>query len=258
MSTREVLLHPTAQDVAQSAAARLITRVVERQAAAGTVSIVLTGGTIGTAVLAEVAASPGRDSIDWAAVDLWWGDERYLEDGHPDRNETAARQVLLDHVDVDPQRVHPIPGPGRSASPEQAAAEYAELLARRARPEDHGDVPAFDILLLGMGPDCHIASLFPESAAIHEAFLSVVAVYGSPKPPPVRVSLTLRALNRAIEAWLLISGEAKSSALRLALDPSAGPLQIPAAGVQGRDRTLFMVDEEAASRLPSGLGRPVA
>lgn len=258
MSTREVLLHPTAVDLAQSAAARLITRIVERQADTGSVHVVLTGGNVGTAVLAEVAASTGRDSIDWQSIDIWWGDERFAAEGHPDRNETAARQALLDHVDIDPERVHAIPGPERSPSPEHAAATYADLLARHARPEDHGDVPAFDVLLLGMGPDGHIASLFPESPGVHEASLSVVAVHGSPKPPPVRVSMTLRALNRAVEAWLLVSGEQKSSALRLALDPSAGLLQVPAAGVRGRDRTMFMVDEAAASRLPSGLGRPVA
>lgn len=258
MSVREVLLHPTALDLTQSAAARLITRIVERQVDTGSIHVVLTGGTIGTAVLAEVAASPARDSIDWKAIDLWWGDERFLAQDHPERNETGARRALLDHVDIDPERVHPIPGPDRSRSPEHAAAEYARLLARHARPEDHGDVPAFEVLLLGMGPDGHIASLFPESAATHEASLSVVAVHGSPKPPPVRVSMTLRALNSAVEAWLLVSGEAKSTALRLALDQSAGPLQVPASGVHGRERTLFMVDGAAASRLPSGLGRPVA
>ncbi len=258
MSATEVLLHPTELDLTQSVAARLITRIVERQADRGSINVVLTGGTIGTAVLAEVAASPGRDSIDWQAIDLWWGDERFLANGHPERNDATARRALLDHVDVDPERVHPIPGPDLSPSPEHAAAEYARLLARHCRPEDHGDVPAFEVLLLGMGPDGHIASLFPESPGIHEASLNVVAVHGSPKPPPTRVSLTLHALSRAVEVWLLVSGEAKSSALRLALDQSAGPLQIPAAGVHGRERTLFMVDGAAASRLPAGLARPVA
>ena len=258
MTEREVLRHPDAQALALSAAGILTTRIVERQSDAGVARIVLTGGGIGTAVLAAMALSPGRDAIDWARVEFWWGDERYLPTGDPQRNETSARRALLDQVDVDPARVHSIDGPDRSSSPEESADHYADRLRAHARPEDHGSVPRFDVALLGIGPDAHVASLFPEHPAVHATDRMTAAVHGSPKPPPTRVTLTLPAINAASEIWVLASGAEKSAAVRLALDPAAGALQVPAAGVHGRDRTLFLVDEAAASRLPHDLGRPVA
>ena len=258
MTHREVLRHPDAEALALSVAAILTTRIVERQADAGIARIVLTGGGIGTAVLAATALEPGRDAVDWDRVEFWWGDERYLPAGDPERNDTAARSALLDHVGVDPRRVHAIEGPDLSASPEESAERYAEHLRSHARPEDHGDVPRFDVVLLGIGPDSHVASLFPEHPALHVTDRSTAAVHGSPKPPPTRVTLTLPAINAASEVWVLASGPEKAEAVRLALDPKAGPLQVPAAGVAGRDRTLFLVDDAAAARLPHDLARPIA
>ncbi len=258
MTEREVLRHPDAQALALSAAGILTTRIVERQSDAGVARIVLTGGGIGTAVLSAMALPPGRDAIDWARVEFWWGDERYLPSGDPERNETSARAALLDHVDIDPARVHAIEGPDRSLSAEESAEHYADHLRDHARPEDHGGIPRFDVVLLGIGPDGHVASLFPEHPVVHVTDRATAAVHGSPKPPPTRVTLTLPAINAASEVWVLASGAEKSTAVRLALDPSAGALQVPAAGVVGRDRTLFLVDEAAASRLPHALGRPIA
>ncbi len=134
---------------------------------------------------------------------------------------------------------------------------YAADLAAAARPQDRVGVPSMDILLLGIGPDAHVASLFPEQPALHEE-RSVVAVHGSPKPPPTRVTLTFPALNAARETWILAAGSAKAGAVRLALSDSAGPFQVPAAGVRGRERTLFLLDEAAAAKLPAGMGRPGA
>jgi len=258
MTERQVLTHVSEAALAASAAARLVTTVVERQAATGVARLVLTGGGIGTAVLAAVAATPGRDAIDWSAIDIWWGDERYLPTGHPDRNETGARAALLDLVPIDPDRVHPIAGPDRTGSLDQAADEYARLLQSQSRLEDHGPVPGFDILLLGIGPEGHVASIFPESPASHEWQRYVVAVTGCPKPPPMRVTMTLPAINAARQVWILASGSAKARAVRLMLEPGAGPLQVPAAGVRGHDTTLVLVDQAAASLLPPEFGRPEA
>jgi 6-phosphogluconolactonase len=258
MSPVEVLRHPDAADLAEAAAGRLITTIVERQADAGTASVCLTGGRIGTAVLAAVAGSPARDAIDWSAVEIWWGDERYVPTGDPERNETGARTGLLDLVDVDPARVHAMPTPDESGGDVDRAAEmYAEALARAARPDDHGAVPSFDVLMLGIGPDAHVASLFPEQPALHDT-RSCTAVRGAPKPPPVRISLTFPSIQAAKEVWILASGEEKASAVRLALTQEAGPFQVPAAGARGRERTLFLLDEAAASKLPSTMGRPSA
>ncbi|MEI6360642.1 MAG: 6-phosphogluconolactonase [Actinomycetes bacterium] len=258
MSPVEVLRHPDAADLAEAAAARLITTIVERQSAAGSASICLTGGRIGTAVLAAVAGSPACDAVDWSAVDIWWGDERYLPSGDPERNETGARTDLLDLVDVDPARVHPMPTPDQSGGDVDRAAEmYAQDLARATHPDDHGAAPSFDILMLGIGPDGHVASLFPEQPALHDT-RSCTAVRGAPKPPPVRISLTFPSIEGAKEVWILASGEEKASAVRLALTAEAGRFQVPAAGARGRERTLFLLDESAASKLPSTMGRPSA
>ena len=258
MTTPEVLRHPDAGSLAQSVAAMLAARLIERQQDSGLARIVLTGGTIGTAVLAELGSSPSRDAVDWRAVELWWGDERFLPTGDPDRNDTGAQTALLDLVGIDPARVHHIAGPDRAANAEESAEQYAALLRSQTRPDDHGDVPRFDVVLLGIGPDAHVASLFPEHPALHVTEQMTAAVHGSPKPPATRVTLTLPALNSATDVWVMASGEEKASAVRLALDPSAGFLQVPASAVHGRDRTLFLIDEAAAGKLPASMGRPVA
>jgi len=255
MSTAEVLIHHDAGLLARAAAARLVTSLVDRQAAAGSASLVLTGGGIGTAVLAELAAAPARDAVDWRRLDIWWGDERFLPAGHPERNETGARAALLRHLDANPARVRPMPaadGPDGD-DPEAAAARYASWLAAAAQPEDHGPVPSFDVLLLGIGPDGHVASLFPGLPALYDE-RPVVAVRGAPKPPPLRLSLTLPAIRCAREVWVLAAGAEKAGAVRLALS-DVGPVQVPAAGARGRQRTLFLLDRAAASRIPPQLSR---
>jgi 6-phosphogluconolactonase len=252
-----VIVHRDAELLAKAVAARIVTKLVDAQAARGSASIVLTGGGVGSATLRELRRSPARDAIDWHRLDIWWGDERYLPSGDPERNETQAREALLDAVPVDPARVHPIAGPTSSGdAPEDAADAYAQALAAATAPEDHGDVPRFDLLLLGVGGEGHVASLFPSAPAGYDD-RSVVAVRGCPKPPPVRVSMTLRAINCASEVWLVTAGEEKARAVRLALS-GAGSLQIPAAGVAGRARTLWLLDRAAASQVPRDVARPAS
>ena len=255
MSVPEVIVHPDAKLLAQAVAARLVTRLVDAVAARGTASVVLTGGGIGTAVLTELAAAPARDAADWRHLDIWWGDERFLPAGDPERNETGARQALLDHVDTGPDRVHPMPGPDGpdGPDPEAAAARYAAWLLAASQPEDHSQVPSFDVLMLGIGPEGHVASLFPGMPALYED-RTVVAVHGAPKPPPTRLTLTLPAITAAREVWILASGEEKAGAIRLALS-GAGPVQVPAAGARGRQQTLFLLDRAAAAHVPAQLGR---
>jgi 6-phosphogluconolactonase len=255
VSTPEVLVHRDSGLLAKAVAARLVTRLVDVQAATGRSSLVLTGGGIGTAVLAELAAAPARDAVDWRRLDIWWGDERFLPSGDPERNETGAREALLRHLDTDPARVHPMPGPDGpdGPDPEAAAGRYASWLRAAARPEDHGPVPAFDVLMLGIGPEGHVASLFPGMPALYDE-RPVVAVRGAPKPPPTRLTLTLPAIRCAREVWIIASGAEKAGAARLALS-DVGPVQVPAAGARGRQRTLFLLDRGAAARLPPQLSR---
>ncbi|WP_329188738.1 6-phosphogluconolactonase [Streptomyces sp. NBC_01428] len=259
MNTPQLVVHRDKELMAQAAAARLITKIVDAQASRGYASIVLTGGRNGKGLLAALASQPARDAVDWGRLDLWWGDERYLPEGDPDRNDTQARAALLDAVPLDAARVHPMPtSDGPHGDDVEAAAEaYAAELAKAAGPENHGTVPEFDVLMLGVGPDTHVASLFPELPAVRETERMVVGVHGAPKPPPTRISLTLPAIRSAREVWLLAAGEDKAEAAAIALS-GAGEIQAPAAGAQGRSRTLWLLDAAAASQLPRSLYPPAS
>jgi 6-phosphogluconolactonase len=247
----DVVVEPDAAHLARAAAEALVARLAAAQSVHGTASVVLTGGGIGTAVLeqvAELAAEPVREAVDWTAVDVWWGDERFVPAGDDERNEKGARRALLDVVGVPAERVHAMPASdGEFGEPEDAAAWYADQLAAAA-PEGHA-VPRLDVLLLGMGPEGHVASLFPETPAVRDT-RSVVAVRDCPKPPPTRVSLGFAALNAAEEVWLLVSGEAKAPAVAAALTKNTDPVHLPAAGVHGIRATRWLLDRAAAGELP--------
>jgi 6-phosphogluconolactonase len=250
-ATPELLLNRDAEVLAQAVAARLIIRLTDVQALRGAAHVVLTGGTVGIKTLAAVAASPARAAVDWSRVHIWWGDERFLPSGDPERNETQAREALLTGLIreglLPEEHIHPMPASDEVGTPEESAERYTETLASFAR--DGADVPAFDVLMLGMGPDGHIASLFPEHPALYEKDRSVVGVHGAPKPPPLRVSLTLPAIQTAREVWVVAAGGEKAKAARLALS-GAGPVLIPAAGARGRSRSLWLLDRAAASEVP--------
>ncbi|HEX2129978.1 MAG TPA: 6-phosphogluconolactonase [Actinophytocola sp.] len=234
-----MLVHRDPELLAAATAARLVTALVDAQAARGTASVVLTGGRTGGAVLEQVRVSPARDAVDWSRVDVYWGDERFLPAGDPERNETQARAALLDHVPVDPARVYAMaPSDGEFGDdPEAAAAAYAGLL---------DPVPAFDVCLLGVGEEGHTASIFPDSPAVRETERTAVAVRDCPKPPPVRVSLTLPAIRRSAQVWLMTTGAGKADAVAAALG-GAGEVALPAAGARGRERTLWLLDRAAAA-----------
>lgn len=253
MSGPTVVVHRDLETVATAAAERLATRLVEAQRDRGTASIVLTGGGLGVRTLAVLRELPARLSVDWTRVDVWWSDERYLAAGDPERNETQARAALLDHLDLDPVRVHPMPaldGPDGKDVDAAAARHAAELAA--AAPHGVG-VPAFDVLLLGMGHEGHVGSIFPESPATHDD-RPVVGVHGCPKPPPTRITLGFTAMTAAREVWLLVAGAEKASAVAMALS-GAGRVALPASGAAGRQQTLWLLDEAAAGQLPPSLRR---
>jgi 6-phosphogluconolactonase len=254
-----VVVHRDPDVLAAAVSARLVTRLVDAQAARGHAHLVLTGGGIGIATLAALAASPARDAVDWSRLDVWWGDERFLPDGHAERNATRARAALLDAVPLDPKRRHVMPAStGMTGDDADAAARaYADELAAACTPEDHDGVPTFDVLLLGVGPDGHVASLFPDHPGLYERERTVIGVHGSPKPPPTRISLTFRGINAAREIWLLASGAEKAHAVGLALTQT-GELAVPAAGVHGRSATLWLLDRAAAGCVPPPLTRPAS
>ncbi|HLU60150.1 MAG TPA: 6-phosphogluconolactonase [Pseudonocardia sp.] len=254
MPAPDIAVHANPDVLAAAVAARLVTKLVDLQAAGTTPRIVLTGGGTGIAVLEQLRASVARDAVDWGRVEFYWGDERFVPPDDPERNEKQAREALLDHVPVDPAKVFPMgadTGTG-PAGADAAAEAYAELLRTQARPEDHAPVPSFDVLMLGMGGEGHTASVFPHSPAVYETERTVVAVHGCPKPPPTRVSLTLPAIRNAAEVWVMTTGSAKAAAVAMALG-GAGEVAIPVAGARGKRRTLFLLDRAAAAKLPRDL-----
>jgi 6-phosphogluconolactonase len=249
LPTPDVVVESDADALASTVAAALVARLAAAQAVHGTASVVLTGGGVGIAVLermAGLAEEPIRETVDWEEVDVWWGDERYVPADSDERNEKQARAALLARVGVPEHHIHAMPpADGDVRTPEDGAAWYAGQLAEAA---GDGGVPRFDVLLLGLGPEGHTASIFPDSPAARDE-RPVFAVRDCPKPPPTRISLGFSAINSAEEVWLVVSGEAKAPAVAKAL-AGADPVELPAAGVHGRQATRWLLDAAAASELP--------
>lgn len=241
-ATSGLMVFDDADALAEAVASQLIERLAAVQTMRGSASLVLTGGRTGIAVLDKVRESHARDSVDWSRVDFFWGDERFVRSEDPDRNELQARRALLDHLDAGPARVHPMPASdGAFGDDAEASAEaYRRVLARHRTAGE----PLFDICLLRVGEDGHVASLFPGLPAAGERHLTAVAVHASPKPPATRVTLTLPALCDSREVWLFATGATKADAVSSVLSGSAGSV-VPAAGVRGRERTLWFVDSAA-------------
>ena len=250
MSERRVRVYDDKPALAAAVAARFIKRMRETLAEKPAAHVVLTGGTMGEAVLAAVAASPNRDAVDWSRITFWWGDERYLPAGDPDRNETQSRRAMLDALDLADTQIKAFPALGEHATLADAAEAYAAELAAAA-PVGAAH-PVFDLTFLGVGPDGHVASLFPDHAAVRDRENVVLAEPDSPKPPPARLTLTLPVINSSDRVWLVMAGADKAGALGLAL-ADANPADVPAAGVRGRLRTVFFVDRDAAAEVPESL-----
>jgi 6-phosphogluconolactonase len=201
----------------------------------------LTGGSIAEAVHRELARLSPSSEVDWSRVVVWWGDERFVAADDPERNAGQARAAFLDAVGVDPARVHEMPSTDAAADVDAAAAAYSEQV------REHG-AGAFEVLMLGVGPDGHIASLFPSHPALDARDAIAVGVRDSPKPPPERVSLTFEALNHARAVWFLVSGDGKAEAVARAMG-GADVHEVPATGVTGEDETIWFLDRASASRL---------
>jgi 6-phosphogluconolactonase len=248
-SEPRVVVHPTAEALAAAVAARLVTTLVDAQSEGRVPQVVLTGGTIAREVHRAVRDGAAAAAVDWASVEFWFGDERFVPADDAERNEKQTREDLLDALPVEDSRVHPVAASDGAFGDdlEAAAAAYAEELAAVSPTSTDDSAPLFDVLMLGVGPDGHVASLFPDHPAASQPG-TVVAVRQSPKPPPLRVSMTFATLARAREVWFLASGEGKSEAVGSALGVS-GPPQLPASRPRGHERTLWLLDADAAAAL---------
>jgi 6-phosphogluconolactonase len=240
-------VHTYADTAALVAAAgeRLAAEIVSLVDFRGRAQIVLTGGGTGIGILSKLADS---DRIDWSKVHLFWGDDRYVPEDDDERNDKQAREALLDRVGIPAANVHAMPASDGEFGDDldAAALAYEHVLAANAEPGE--PTPYFDVHLLGMGGEGHINSLFPHTPAVRETDRMVVGVSDSPKPPPRRITLTLPAIQRSREVWLIVSGAAKADAVAAAVG-GADPVDVPAAGAVGRDATVWLLDEDAASKL---------
>jgi 6-phosphogluconolactonase len=248
---KRVVISADPDALAESVAARFLNRLAKCGAEGALVHVSLTGGSMGAAVLAAASRHSRRDRVDWSRVHVWWSDERFVPRGHADRNDRQAAEALLDAIDIPAANIHSMGASDDGVDLDAAAERYAAELARF--PQDDGTPwPSFDICFLGVGPDGHIASLFPDRPEILITDRVAVAVRDSPKPPPERISLTRPVINGSRRVWLVLAGADKASALGLAL-AGASYASVTAAGAKGRKRTIFFVDEGAAAQVPPEL-----
>lgn len=240
-------VHGSPSDLAVAVAHAVQERLGEVLAVRDEAHLCLTGGTIAAEVYRQLAASmldvggSGTSSPlpaeAWSRVHLWWGDERFVSAHDADRNDEAAMLALGPAI-WDRAVRHPMP-----ALPDGAAADGAALDEAAVRYAAEVADVTFDLCLLGMGPDGHVASLFPghpELAATDPA----VAVRNSPKPPPERISLTFPVINRSSQVWLVAAGAEKAAAAAEAQRPGSA---LPAAQVAGSETTTWWLDGGAAS-----------
>jgi len=246
MSETIIEKYADADALVAAAGDRLALAIAGALAERGKAMIVLTGGGTGIALLKHL-----RDvasDLDWDNVHVFWGDDRYVPKTDPERNAWQAWEALLEYVNLPLRNMHAMPNSESEYGTDldAAALAYEQLLAANAEPGQ--DCPAFDVHLLGMGGEGHVNSLFPHTDAVKETQRLVVAVPDSPKPPPQRITLTLPAIQCSREVWLVVSGEAKAEAVAAAIG-GADPIDVPAAGARGIERTVWLLDDAAASQL---------
>lgn len=239
----KVLSDPT--ELAAAVADRFLHRMAAAQGRGEEPHIALTGGSIAHAVHQQIALRAAEYDVDWSRVVFWWGDERYVAPDSPERNALDARAVFLDIVGAD--RVHEMPSTAGAPDVPAAASAYSDLVRSSGAGE-------FDLVMLGMGPDGHVASLFPGSSQLDVTDTIAVPVTDSPKPPPERVSLTFPALNRTRAAWFLVTGAGKADAVHRALADTGDVRDTPARGISpaplsGAGETVWFLDLAAASKL---------
>ena len=229
-----------ASALADGAAAWIAVALTRAITERGHASIALAGGSTPRALYRRLADPARVPAIDWEAVTVWFGDDRCVPPDDPASNYRMARETLLDHVHVAPDRVMRIEGELPAA---EAARRYHARLAA---------APPIDVTVLGMGDDGHVASWFPDTAAAAFEPGALAAATTSPQPPRARVTLTPRALAAAHEVVLLVSGAAKAARLaEVYAQVAAGAPALPAAQVTATRATRWFLDDAAAAALPA-------
>jgi len=244
-AAREILVSETADAAADLAARRVVEIIAERTAAGRETQIALCGGTTPAELYRRLAAPPVAEQIPWQQVHVFFGDERDVPQDHVENNYRLATKTLLDHVPIPMAHVHPMPADCRDLS---AAAEQYENLIRRLVRAEAGDTPTFDLILLGMGTEGHIASLFPETPALVERTRLVVAQF-VPVIGRNRMTFTFPLINAAHNVMFLVTGQDKADAVRTLLsDEADAKARLPAARVEPVSGRLVLVLDAAAAR----------
>ncbi|MBI4636709.1 MAG: 6-phosphogluconolactonase [Candidatus Rokubacteria bacterium] len=232
--------------LAETAAHAIVDAATQAVAARGRFTIALAGGATPRATYGRLALPPFRDRMPWERTWIFFGDERGVSPDHPESNYRMVREALLEKVPIPPAHVLRIRG--EAEDPEVAAAAYARTLAEVFETR-RGELPRFDLILLGLGIDGHTASLFPGSPALKEVFRMVAAVHAAAAAVPQRLTLTFPVLNAAAYVVFLVSGIEKAKVVRAVLSEQA---MLPAGMVRPTDgRLLWILDRAAASSLPA-------
>jgi 6-phosphogluconolactonase len=252
MNRPEVVVLPDASSLASEVADRLLTALATAQVARRRASLGLTAGSIMEQVWGALAAASTPEVVEWSAVDVVWGDERFVPEGSEDRNDAPAERILFSREPFSAAARYSMPasdGP-HGDDLDAAADSYATTLFALGPSVPPGAVPNVDVMLLGIGPDGHCCSLFPDHPGLLVTGRSVIGIRNSPKPPPLRISLTFEGLNAAEQIWVVASGAGKADAVAAALG-GADPIRVPSAGARGRAATIWFLDADAASQLPN-------
>ena len=241
----EVRRLTTPQDLFQAAAEEIIRDAADAVAQRGRFTIALSGGSTPRNLYTLIAANASA-SLPWDQMFFFWGDERHVPSGDPESNYRMARETLLSKIRVPAANIFPIPAENPDAS---VAAESYEQTLRKFFDVASGEFPRFDLILLGMGPDGHTASLFPETAALQEKSRLVVANWVE-KLKTSRITLTLPVLNAARCVAFLVSGTDKAAVLREVLEGNGPAEKYPSKLVRpGEGKLIWFVDRAAASEL---------
>jgi 6-phosphogluconolactonase len=238
MKSVEIRRADNASDVAKQAAIEIIATINQALKKQETFNIALTGGTVGILTLEVLGQQNELADLDLSKVHFWWGDERFVASESVDRNSNQARQALLDTIDVTSSNVHEFPSSDQGLDLETARTSFEnELLTAFA-----GKSPKMDLTILGMGPDGHVASLFPG----HEHNRSlIVSEHNSPKPPAQRLSMSMDLINNSERIIFVVSGIDKAEAISSVHQDT--DCELPAAKVSAQGETLWIIDQAAGS-----------
>jgi 6-phosphogluconolactonase len=240
----EIEVYPDANTLNHAAADYIVRVANEAIVTRRRFTIALSGGSTPKKTYALLAEEPYRSQIDWDAVEVFWGDERCVAPDDPESNYAMAQEVLLSKVPIPASQVHRMPAD--FLDKDAASRVYTEEIQHVFGTDQ---VPRFDLIQLGMGPEGHTASLFPHQASLHEQTRLVMPV-SVPKPPPDRLTFTPPLLNAAWHVLFLVTGEEKAEAVQAVLEGEYQPDEYPAQIVRPENgEVVWMLDEKAAKKI---------